>query len=63
MKPDQRFPRGGARGRWMRWAPLVAVLFALVAPSRDDAESSHIRAGEITRGNDLPDLFRRSGLL
>ena len=62
MKPDQRFPRGGARRRWKRWAPLLAVLFALVAPSRDD-ESPHIRAGEITRGNDLPDLFRRSGLL
>lgn len=54
MKPDQRFPRGGAPRRWMRWAPLLAVLFALVAPSRDDAESSHIRAGEITRGERPP---------
>ena len=63
MKPDQRFPRGGAPKRWMRWAPLLAVLFAFVAPSRDDDASPHIRAGDMTRGNDLPDLFRRSGLL
>lgn len=58
-----RSPGGdAAKKRWMRWAPtLTAVLLAIVTASQD-AKGPDIRAGEPAQ-DDLPDHFRRNGLI
>lgn len=49
--------------RWIRRAPtLAAVLLAIVTPSSQDAEAPDIRGGELAE-DDLPDRFRRNGLI